>query len=74
MPGVHNSRRAQSPHIDIQKDPGRYGEQIKPYLTALLTRFKDDKRILAWDLLNNPGTPCRNTRTIGNRKTRKRRT
>lgn len=55
VPGVHNSRWVQSPHIDVQKDPGRYEEEIKPYLTALLTRFKDDKRILAWDLLNEPG-------------------
>lgn len=55
-PGVHNSRWVQSPHIDIQKDPGRYPE-LKPYLTAILTRFKDDPRVLGWDLLNEPGNP-----------------
>ncbi len=54
MPGVHNSRWVQSPHIDIQKDPARYDE-LNPYLTALLTRFKDDPRVLGWDLMNEPG-------------------
>lgn len=57
VPGVHNSRWVQSPHIDVQKDPGRYEAELKPYLTAILARFKDDKRILAWDLLNEPGNP-----------------
>jgi len=56
VPHVHNSRWVQSPHIDIQKDPSRYGE-LKPYLAAILTRFKSDKRVLAWDLLNEPGNP-----------------
>lgn len=56
VPHVHNSRWVQSPHIDIQKDPSRYDE-LKPYLTAILTRFKDDERVLGWDLLNEPGNP-----------------
>lgn len=56
VPGVHNSRWLQSPHIDIQKDPARHDE-LKPYLTAILTRFKDDPRVLAWDLFNEPGNP-----------------
>ncbi len=54
VPFRHNSRWAQSPHIDIQKDPARY-EEVKPYLVAVLTRFKDDSRVLGWDLLNEPG-------------------
>lgn len=56
VPGVHNSRWVQSPHIDLQKNPARY-EELKPYVTAILTRFKDDKRVLGWDLLNEPGNP-----------------
>lgn len=54
VPGVHNSRWVQSPHIDIQKDANRY-EELKPYVIAILTRFKDDDRVLGWDLLNEPG-------------------
>jgi len=54
VPGVHNSRWVQSPHIDVQRDPSRYDE-LKPYVVAMLTRFKDDDRVLGWDLLNEPG-------------------
>lgn len=56
VPHVHNSRWVQSPHLDLQKDPSRYDE-LKPYIIGLLKRFKDDKRILAWDLMNEPGNP-----------------
>jgi len=56
VPGVHNSRWVQSPHIDLQKDPARYDE-LKAYVTAILTRFKDDARVLGWDLINEPGNP-----------------
>jgi hypothetical protein len=54
VPFVHNSRWVQSPHIDLLKDPSRYDE-LKPYVIGILKRFKDDKRILGWDLLNEPG-------------------
>lgn len=53
-PGVHNSRWVQSPHIDIQKDPARH-EEVKPFVLAVVSRFKDDDRILGWDVLNEPG-------------------
>jgi hypothetical protein len=56
VPHVHNSRWVQSPHLDIQKDPSRYDE-LKPYVVGVLTRFKDDPRVLAWDLFNEPGNP-----------------
>ncbi len=54
VPFVHNSRWVQSPHIDLLKDPSRYDE-LKTYVTAILRRFKDDNRVLGWDLLNEPG-------------------
>ena len=54
VPARHNSRWVQSPHIDIQKNPARY-EEVKPYFTAVMTRFKEDARVLGWDLLNEPG-------------------
>lgn len=56
VPGVHNSRWVQSPHIDIQKEPSRYKE-LRPYFTSVMTRFKDDPRVLGWDLMNEPGNP-----------------
>lgn len=59
VPGIHNSRWVQAPHVDIQKDPARYKE-LKPYLTSVMTRFKNDRRVLGWDLLNEPGNFSRN--------------
>lgn len=56
MPGVHNSGWVQGPHMDIQMDPSRHDE-LKPYTVGVITRFKDDDRIIAWDLLNEPGNP-----------------
>lgn len=55
-PGIHNSRWVQSPHIDVQKNPARH-EELRPYVQGVLTRFKDDARVLAWDLFNEPGNP-----------------
>lgn len=56
VPGVHNSRWVQSPHIDIQKDLARH-DDLKPYFTSILRRFKDDDRVYLWDLFNEPGNP-----------------
>lgn len=53
-PGVHNSGWVQSPHIDLLKDGSRHDE-LKPYVVGVMTRFKSDDRVLAWDLLNEPG-------------------
>ncbi len=53
-PGVHNSGWVQGPHIEILKDPARH-EEVKPYVVGIMNRYKDDARILAWDLLNEPG-------------------
>lgn len=57
VPHVHNSRWVQSPHVDVQKDVAGYDANIKPYIVGILSRFKGDARILAWDLLNEPGNP-----------------
>jgi len=60
VPGVHNSRWVQSPHIDVQKDASRY-KGLKPYVISILKRFKDDPRVLGWDLMNEPGNPNPNS-------------
>jgi hypothetical protein len=54
IPGIHNSRWVQSPHIDILGDPSRHGE-MEPYVTSVLARYADDPRVLLWDLYNEPG-------------------
>ena len=52
-PHVHNSGWVQAPGQDILKDPARY-DSLKPYITGVLRRFKNDRRIDAWDLFNEP--------------------
>jgi hypothetical protein len=51
--GLHNSGWVQSPGIEILNDSDRQDE-LKPYVQGVLRRFKDDKRVLAWDLFNEP--------------------
>ena len=52
-PGVHNSGWVQAPGQDILKDPALQ-DGLKPYITGVLRRFKNDKRIVGWDLFNEP--------------------
>ncbi len=53
-PHIHNSGWVQSPHIDILKNPDRHDE-LKGYIQGVVGRFKNDSRVLAWDLYNEPG-------------------
>ena len=53
-PHLHNSGWVQSPHIDILKDPKKV-DALESYAKGVLQRFKDDTRILIWDLYNEPG-------------------
>lgn len=55
-PHIHNSGWVQSPGRIILGDPARH-EALKPYVQGVITRFKDDKRVLAWDLFNEPDNP-----------------
>lgn len=53
-PHVHNSGWVQSPHIDTLKDVTKH-QTLEPYVRGVIGRFKDDPRVLAWDLYNEPG-------------------
>ncbi|WP_198953771.1 sulfatase-like hydrolase/transferase [Rhodopirellula sp. MGV] len=55
-PGVHNSGWVQSPGRDILVDSSKQDE-LKPYVQAVLKRYKDDDRVLIWDLFNEPDNP-----------------
>ena len=56
-PGVHNSGWVESPGLPQLK---RYPEdaglrlRLETYVEAVLTRFREDERILMWDLYNEP--------------------
>jgi hypothetical protein len=52
-PGVHNSRWVQSPGATKLLDAVHYN-RLFAYIQGLLTDYAKDKRILAWDLWNEP--------------------
>lgn len=53
VPGVHNSVWMASPGRDVVNDPSRW-PVIERYLKTVLKRYKNDPRILAWCLYNEP--------------------
>lgn len=52
--GVHNSGWMQDPGVPALKDPKEMG-RLEHYVKDILTTFAHDKRILLWDLFNEPG-------------------
>ncbi len=52
-PGVHNSGWVRSPNEAVHNDSTQW-HYLKEYVTDILTTFKDDQRILMWDLYNEP--------------------
>jgi hypothetical protein len=52
-PGVHNSGWMQSPGKVALEDPTHH-PRLEAYVKAVVSRFKDDERVLAWDLWNEP--------------------
>jgi hypothetical protein len=53
-PGVHNSGWVQSPAVAVLQDDAQW-PRLKTYAQGVITAFKDDARILAWDVANEPG-------------------
>lgn len=53
-PHIHNSGWVQCPGAEILSKPERHDE-MKPYVQGVIRRFKDDQRVLCWDLYNEPG-------------------
>ena len=62
-PGVHNSRWMQSPGADRLDDRG-YLRTLRSYVTGMLNQFRDDDRVLGWDLWNEPDNPARQYRSV----------
>jgi hypothetical protein len=55
-PYVHNSQWVQSPGAEILGDLERQDE-LEPYVKGVVERFRDDPRVLGWDLFNEPDNP-----------------
>jgi hypothetical protein len=52
-PGVHNSGWVQSPGAAALKDPAQY-PRLEAYVKGVVGAFAADKRILGWDVWNEP--------------------
>jgi hypothetical protein len=52
--GIHNSGWLQDPGDPASRDSATFA-LLRPYVTDVLTSFRHDKRILLWDLYNEPG-------------------
>ena len=62
-PGVHNSGWLRDPGDLLFKDPD-VRPLLKEYVQTILKTFKDDKRIVLWDLYNEPGNSGYKNRSL----------
>jgi GH35 family endo-1,4-beta-xylanase len=53
IPGVHNSGWVQAPGAVVLADAAQY-PKLEQYVKGVVGAFANDKRILAWDLWNEP--------------------
>jgi hypothetical protein len=51
--GVHNSGWVQSPGEKALQDPAQY-PRLEAYVKGVVSAFRNDKRILGWDIWNEP--------------------
>lgn len=63
-PRVHNSGWVQSPGTRKVLDPSTWRE-LKGYVQGVLEAFREDERILMWDLYNEPGNNGLGERSLG---------
>jgi hypothetical protein len=59
-PGVHNSRWVQSPGKVMLADASTHPE-LEKYVKTVIERFRADRRIIGWDLFNEPDHDNRNS-------------
>lgn len=62
-PGVHNSGWMQDPGDPASKDTLKF-PQLERYVKDILTTFKDDKRIILWDLYNEPSNTAKGNTSL----------
>jgi hypothetical protein len=53
--GVHNSGWLRDPSVSLRSDTTTLFPQLEKYVKDILTTFRNDHRILMWDLYNEPG-------------------
>jgi hypothetical protein len=62
-PGVHNSGWVQSPGAQHLGDRS-YSPILYDYVTGVLSQFRNDDRVLGWDLWNEPDNPAHTYRKV----------
>ena len=62
-PGIHNSGWVQCPGKAIHNNPAQWGI-LESYTKGIVHAFALDKRILLWDLYNEPGNSDYNLQTL----------
>lgn len=63
IPGVHNSGWLQSPGADAVNNPSEWG-RLEAYVKDVVGCFGQDRRILMWDLYNEPGNSDQGARSL----------
>ena len=53
IPHLHNSGWVQSPGAAVLSDTTRW-ESLRPYVQGVVGRFANDRRVIAWDIFNEP--------------------
>ena len=53
--GVHNSGWVQDPPVPLRADTVKLYKELGKYVKDIVSTFRNDKRILLWDLYNEPG-------------------
>ena len=59
-PGVHNSGWVQAPGAD-RIDDKNGTRTLQDDVTGVMTEFRNDDRVLGWDVWNEPDNPRRST-------------
>ena len=62
-PGVHNSGWVQCPGPDLLENPARW-KILEAYTRGVIGFFREDRRVLAWDLYNEPGNSNYGARSL----------
>jgi len=63
VPGIHNSGWTPSPGFTISDNPDCLGT-LEKYVKSVVNAFSTDKRILAWDIYNEPGNSNRGAKSL----------
>jgi len=68
-PHVHNSGWVQAPGAEILRDKSRWKKDLKPYVVGVISHFRNDHRVLMWDLINEPdnGNPAYKSSELSNK-------